>query len=83
MRLVKKRQVATGLTVLFGAFVWMIKNQSLPAPIHSPLFAALLAGRIVMGFLAVWFYLRGGILLIWWWTVLFEARLLPDLASHP
>jgi hypothetical protein len=39
--------------------------------------AALLAGRIVMGFLAVSFYLRGGVLLVWWWTLLFEARLLP------
>ena len=83
MRLCKNIRVATVLTVLFGAFVWIIKNQSLPAPIHSPLFAALLAGRIVMGFLAVWFYLRGGIILIWWWTILFEARLLPDLAGHP
>ena len=83
MRLFRNRRAATLLTVLFGAFVWIIKNQSLPAPVHSALFAALLAGRVVMGFLAVWFYLRGGILLIWWWTILFEARLLPDLAGHP
>ncbi len=83
MRLFQNRRVAAILTVLFGAFVWVIKNQSLPAPVHSGLFAALLAGRVVMGFLAVWFYLRGGILLIWWWTILFETRLLPDLAGHP
>ena len=83
MRLFQNRRVATTLTVLFGAFVWIIKNQSLPAPLHSTLFAALLVGRVAMGFLAVWFYLRGGIILIWWWTILFEARLLPDLAGHP
>jgi hypothetical protein len=83
MRLIRNRWVAAVLTVLFSAFVWMMKNQSLPAPIQGTLFAALLTGRIVMGFLAVWLYLRGGILLIWWWTILFEARLLPDLAGHP
>jgi hypothetical protein len=27
-----------------------------------------------MGFLAVSFYLRGGVLLSWWWTLLIEAR---------
>ena len=36
-----------------------------------------------MGFLAVWFYLRGGVLLIWWWTLLIEARHLLDLAGNP
>ena len=81
MRLLRNRRAAACLTVLFGAFVWFIKNQSLPAPIHSALFAALLAGRIAMGFLAVWLYLRGGILLIWWWTLIFEARLLLDLTD--
>ncbi len=79
MRLFKNRRVAAILTVLFGAF--RVDHQK---PISAgadslPLFAALLAGRMVMGFLAVWFYLRGGILVIWWWTFMFEARRLPDI----
>jgi hypothetical protein len=77
MRLVKNRQVAACLTVLFGVCVLAMKIRSLPTPVPPLPLAALLAGRIVMGFLAVSFYLRGGVLLVWWWTLLFEARLLP------
>ncbi|MGA3267387.1 MAG: hypothetical protein ABSE16_11245 [Verrucomicrobiota bacterium] len=82
MRLVRNQWVAAGLTVLFGAAVLVIRVQSLPAPLPPVLFATLLTGRILMGLLAVWFYLRGGILLIWWWTVVYEARQLFDLAGH-
>jgi hypothetical protein len=74
IRLFKNRGVATCLTVLFSAIVLAIKIHSTPAPFPPPLFAALLAGRVVMGFLAVSFYLRGGVLLSWWWTLLIEAR---------
>jgi len=83
MRLFQNRWVATGLTVLFGIFVLAIKNRASPAPLPAPLLAAFLAGRIVLGFLAVWFYLRGGVLLIWWWAFLFEARNLLHLAGSP
>lgn len=79
MRLLKNRWAATNLTVLFGALVLAMRIQSLPTQLPPLLFAALLAARIVMGFLAVSFYLRGGILLIWWWTLLFEARHLLNL----
>ncbi len=81
MRLFKNRWVATSLTVLFSTCVLAMKIQSLPTPVPPLLLAALLAGRIVMGFLAVWFYLRGGVMLIWWWTLLFEARNLLNLAG--
>jgi hypothetical protein len=78
VRLFRNQRVAVGLTVLFGALVFAMKIHSIPAPIPSPLFAALLTSRIIMGFLAVSFYLRGGVLLSWWWTLLIEARHLPD-----
>ncbi|MGA3283291.1 MAG: hypothetical protein ABSD57_02380 [Verrucomicrobiota bacterium] len=83
MRLFKNRWVATSLTVLFGACVLAMKIRSLPTPVPPLLLAALLAGRIGMGFLAVSFYLRGGVILIWWWTFLFEARNLLNLAGNP
>ena len=83
MRLFKNRWVAATLTVLFGAFVLAIRTQSLPTPVPLLLLVALLAGRIAMGFLAVSFYLRGGVMLIWWWTFLFEARNLLNLAGNP
>ena len=83
IRLFQNRWVATCLTVLLSVIVMAIKIRSTPAPFPPPLFAALLAGRVVMGFLAVSFYLRGGVLLIWWWTLLIEARHLVDVAGNP
>jgi hypothetical protein len=59
-----------------------IKIRATPAMFPPSLFAALLAGRVVMGFLAVSFYLRGGVLLSWWWTLLIEARHLLDVAGN-
>ena len=82
MRLFHNRRVATVLTVLFGALVLTLKTRSATTPIPTALFAALLVARIGMGFLSVGFYLRGGVFLVWWWTLLFEARHLFYLA-HP
>ena len=81
MRLFKNRWLATNLTVLFGAMLLAIKTQSLPAQLPPLLFAALLTGKVVTGFLAVAFYLRGGVLLVWWWTFLFETRHLLNLSE--
>ena len=83
IRLFQNRWVATCLTVLFSTIVMAIKIRATPASFPLPLFATLLAGRVVMGFLAVSFYLRGGVLLSWWWTLLIEARHLLDLAGNP
>ena len=83
MRLFQNQRVATVLTVLFGAFVLSIKCRAATTPIPSSLFATLLAVRIGMGFLSVSFYLRGGVLLSWWWTLLVEARNLLDVAGNP
>src|SRR6185369_15936920 len=83
MRLLKHRQLATGLTALFGAGVLALKLHALPATVPPLLMVALLAGRIVMGFLLVSFYLRGGVLLASWWTLLFECRLLLDFTANP
>jgi len=80
VRLFQNQWVAACLTVLFGAIVLAIRIRSTPTPVPPPLFAAFLAGRVAMGFLAVSFYLRGGVLLSWWWTLLIQARNLLDLA---
>ena len=83
MRMFKNRWVAAGLTVAFGAFVLALKAQSLPTPVPTPLVVALVAGKLITGSLVIWFYLRGGVILIWWWALLFESRHLLDLTgSH-
>jgi hypothetical protein len=79
MRLFKNRWAATNLTVLFGVLLLVMKIQSLPTHLPPLLFTALLTGKVITGFLAVSFYLRGGVLLVWWWTFLFEARHLLNL----
>lgn len=81
MRLTKNRRVAMGLTALFAASVQAMKIHSLSAPVPPPLAAELLALRFVGGFLAVWFYLRGGIFLVWWWAFLLQCRHLLDFAG--
>lgn len=82
MRLLKNRRLAAVLTALLGAGVLALKASSLPEPAPAPLLAVLVAGRAAIGLLAVWLYLRGGALLVWWWTLLYEARQLPDLLGH-
>ena len=79
MRLVKNRWVAMSLTALLGAGVQALKIHSLAVPMSPLLLTALLTLRVAGGFLAVAFYLRGGIFLVWWWTFLLESRLLLDL----
>jgi hypothetical protein len=74
MRLFRNEKVAMWLTVVFGVFVWWLKAQSSPHPLPSLLSTELLVGRIIMGSLTLWFYLRGGIFLVWWLGLLFEAR---------
>jgi hypothetical protein len=82
IRLFQSPRAAIVLTVLFGAVVLALKIHSAPAPISPALAATLLTGRIAMGFLAVTFYLRGGALLSWWWTLLIEARHLLNLTGN-
>ena len=81
MRLFRNLWVATGVIVLFGIFVQVLRLQSSPVSIPPLLLATFVTSRVLTSFLAVWFYLRGGILLIWWWTFLFEARHLLDLTG--
>lgn len=79
MRLIKSQLAATCLTAAFGAFVLAMKLQTLATPLPEWLLAMLVTARVTLGFLAVAIYLRGGVLLVWWWTFLFEARHLVDV----
>jgi len=82
MRLLKKPWLAMALTATFGYFVLGLKIHSLDTPLPLLVMAALFAGRFVSGLFAVWFYLRGGVLLVWWWTFIFEARHWWHLMGH-
>ena len=82
IRLFKNQRVAAALTVLFGVVVLMIYLRSARLAISPPLLAVLLFARICMGLLSVLFYLRGGVLLAWWWGLLLEARHLLSLTGN-
>jgi hypothetical protein len=82
IRLTRNRGIAIVMTVLFGVAVLLLKNQSSQTPIQFPLFAAILVLRILMGLLLVLFYLRGGVILVWWCGLLIEARHLFTLGEN-
>lgn len=74
LRLFRQLWIAIAITILFGVFVMVVKAQSAHTPLPVTVFLELLILRLVLGSLAVFFYLRGGALLVWWWTFLLQLR---------
>ena len=74
MRLFQNLWMAAVLTVLFGVFVLAVQSHSSPSPMPAPLLIGLLASRVMLGALSVYFYLRGGLVLAWWWGLLLQCR---------
>ena len=74
LRLFQRVEPAVVLTVLFGLFVFWIKNRTAATPIPPLMLVGLLSFRVVGGFLSVYFFLRGGVLLVWWWALLIHFR---------
>jgi hypothetical protein len=79
VRLLRNERIAAGLTVAFSVGVWLLKFHSSPHAVPFSLFCELLAVRLAQALFGVWFYLQGGILLVWWLGFLIEARHLPGL----
>jgi hypothetical protein len=74
MRLFQNVAMAAILTVLFGVFVLLIKNHASPNPMSAALLFGLLAVRLAVGARSVPFFLRSGVVLVWWWGLLLESR---------
>jgi|SRR5579862_543030 len=79
MRLARNEQVATWMTVALGVVVLSMKIKASSVSVPPLLIAELVLLRIVGTFLGVWFYLRGGIFVVWWLELLVEARHLLDI----
>jgi len=79
VRLSRSPGLAATLTVLFGAFVFVLKIGPQASGLPMTLLAALLLDRVISGSLSMIFYLRGGVLLTCWMHLLVEIRLLPAL----
>lgn len=81
IRLSRRQEVALALTVVFDLFVLALKISSLHVPMPVGLMTALLALYAASGFVSVYLYLKGGVLLVWGVAIIFELRLLLDLAA--
>jgi hypothetical protein len=81
LRLFQNRSSAILFTVSFGAFVAMLKARISSTPIPPGLLSAIVVARIIGGLLSLYFYLRGGVILVCWWGLLLQARLLLHLGS--
>jgi hypothetical protein len=80
-RLLRRTWLAVAFTILFGVVVMIIKTRSAPTPLPTTVFLELLGLRVVLGAVAVYCYLRGGVFLVWWWTLLLQLRHLWSLAD--
>jgi len=76
VRLFRKVRVAAVLTVVFGLFVFWMKNENATSQLEPHLLRYLFVSRLISGAISVWLYLRGGALLVWWWQLLVQSRLL-------
>lgn len=74
MRLFRNEEAAMWLTVALNVVVLVMRSHATPASLPALLFVELVALRILSSYLGLWFYLRGGILLVWWLDLLMEAR---------
>jgi hypothetical protein len=74
VRLFRNERVAIWLTVALNVLVLALKSNASPTPLPALLLVELLTLRIAFGYFAIWFYLRGGIFLVWWLSLLVEAR---------
>jgi hypothetical protein len=75
IRLFGRKEPAFILTVVFGLTVMVIREYRSPSPmLAEPFFIGLLAIRGAAQALSVYLYLRGGVLLVWWWELLLQSR---------
>jgi hypothetical protein len=76
IRLFRKVSIAAVLTVIFGLFVFWVKNENSRSPLEPNLLRYLMFSRLISGAISMGLYLRGGVLLVWWWELLLQSRLL-------
>ena len=78
-RLFRSDRAAIHLTVFFGVVMVLLKMNSAAALLPPWLSVGLVITRVLTGFLALYFYLRGGIFLIFCWSLMIQLRHLLDL----
>jgi len=74
LRLTRKPATAASLTVLFGVVLVYIKARTWSDQFSSLFVIELFAWRVAAGFLSVFFFFKGGVLLNAWWILLLQVR---------
>lgn len=82
IRLARKQDAALVLTVAFGIFVLAMKLGSANPMPSIWLMVELMALRVLAGFASLYFYLKGGVLLIGWLALILHLRLALDLLAR-
>jgi hypothetical protein len=79
LRLVPRRWLAIALTLAFGLLVMSMKVGPSNAPPPPGLLVELIIVRPLSGAVLLYFYMKGGLPLAWWISLLVQARHLPGL----
>jgi hypothetical protein len=79
LRMISRRWLAIALTLVFNLFVMLQRSALVPAPFPPLLLAALIGIRLLGASILIYFYLKGGLPLACWATLLVLARLLFEL----
>ena len=81
MRLFKHQSVAITVVILLGMIVIVRKLQSMPEALPAGLVVMFVSARGISSLVAVWLYARYGVAVVWWWSLLLQARHLLTIAS--
>jgi hypothetical protein len=81
MRLFKHQSVAITVVILLGMIVIVQKLQSMPETMPPGLVVMFVVARGLSSLVAVWLYARYGVALVWWWSLLLQARYLLTIST--
>ena len=81
VRLFRRQELALALTVSWGIYILALRLGASPKLPPMWVVAELMALRLLSGVGWVYFYLKGGALLIWWMVLLVHLRFVADLFS--
>ena len=79
VRLLGHRHVAAALTVLFGVVLLLVQANAAEVELSRWLVAAMVGFRILTGGLGMYLLFRGGLIPVWWSSLLIQSRLLLEL----
>ena len=80
LRLFQRTTPAMVLTMLFGLSVLAMRNRgSFPMP--AELLAGLVLFRVTASLMSIYLFLHGGVLPVWWFALMLQARHVFELAS--